>query len=215
MENYIQNLIIQGEHQKLDFKFAINDARKIARSMVAFANTEGGTLLIGIKDNGVAAGVRSEEEYYMVESAAQLYCRPEIKFNCRKWIYQGKTILEVMIPKAEKLPHLAQNEDARWMAYVRVDDENILANTIQFKVWKRKHNKSGTYLTFSPKEKILLTYLETHLNITFDQFLKMAHISKKDAENVLVNLISLKIIQIKYSSKGINYNLNKDISICF
>ena len=57
--NYIEKLIEQGEHQHLDFKFAVNDSRKIARSLVAFANTTGGKLLIGVKDNGTIAGVRT------------------------------------------------------------------------------------------------------------------------------------------------------------
>lgn len=39
-------LIQQGEHQTQDFKYCISDSRKIARSLVAFANTDGGRLLI-------------------------------------------------------------------------------------------------------------------------------------------------------------------------
>ena len=73
---YLQQLIAEGEHQQQDFKFEISDARKIARSLSAFFNTDGGRLLIGVKDNGRIAGVRSEEEIYMIEAAAKLYCRP-------------------------------------------------------------------------------------------------------------------------------------------
>ena len=69
---YIRALISEGEHVRQDFKFEISDSRKIARSLSAFANTEGGRLLIGVKDNGRIAGVRSEEEMYMVEAAAQV-----------------------------------------------------------------------------------------------------------------------------------------------
>ncbi|MDP4292685.1 MAG: ATP-binding protein [Bacteroidota bacterium] len=72
MSKYIRKLIEQGEHQQQDFKFEISDARKIARSLAAFANTDGGRLLVGVKDNGAIAGVRSNEEFYMVELAAQL-----------------------------------------------------------------------------------------------------------------------------------------------
>jgi predicted HTH transcriptional regulator len=57
LNTYIKNLIKQGEHQQLDFKFEITDSKKIARSLVAFANTDGGKLLIGVKDNGAIAGV--------------------------------------------------------------------------------------------------------------------------------------------------------------
>ena len=49
---------------------------KIARSLSAFANHSGGSLLIGVKDNGAIAGVRNEEDIYVVEQAAELYCRP-------------------------------------------------------------------------------------------------------------------------------------------
>ncbi|MBE6307665.1 MAG: ATP-binding protein, partial [Bacteroidales bacterium] len=73
---YIHALIAQGEHVQQDFKYEISDARKIARTLSAFANTLGGRLLIGVKDNGRIAGVRSEEEMYMIEAAAQLYCTP-------------------------------------------------------------------------------------------------------------------------------------------
>ena len=66
--SYIHSLIAQGEHVEQDFKFEISDARKIARTLSAFANTQGGRLLIGVKDNGRIAGVRSEEEMYMIEA---------------------------------------------------------------------------------------------------------------------------------------------------
>ena len=62
---YIHLLIAEGEHQRQDFKFEISDARKIAKTLSAFANTDGGRLLIGVKDNGKIAGVRSDEEQYM------------------------------------------------------------------------------------------------------------------------------------------------------
>ena len=83
--NHIQQLVAEGEHVHQDFKFAITDARKIARSLSAFANTEGGRLLIGVKDNGKIAGIRSEEELYMIEAAATMYCKTAQKLRraCR------------------------------------------------------------------------------------------------------------------------------------
>ena len=60
---YIHALIAEGEHQQQDFKFEISDARKIAKTLSAFANTDGGKLLIGVKDNGKIAGVRSAKRH--------------------------------------------------------------------------------------------------------------------------------------------------------
>lgn len=87
---YIQQLVSEGEHCHQDFKFEISDARKIARSLSAFANTEGGRLLVGVKDNGKIAGIRSEEEIYMIEAAATLYCRPAVDLKTQATTWKGK-----------------------------------------------------------------------------------------------------------------------------
>jgi predicted HTH transcriptional regulator len=77
----LYKLIEEGEHQQQDFKFCINDSKKIAKSLVAFANTDGGRLLIGVKDNGKVVGISTDEEYYMVESAAKIFSNPPIGFH--------------------------------------------------------------------------------------------------------------------------------------
>jgi predicted HTH transcriptional regulator len=76
MNEHIYDLINQGEHQTLDFKHSITDSKKIARSLAAFANTNGGRLLVGVRDNRSIAGVKSDEEFYMVQAAADMYCKP-------------------------------------------------------------------------------------------------------------------------------------------
>jgi predicted HTH transcriptional regulator len=100
--DHIHTLIAEGEHQQQDFKFEISDARKIAKTLSAFANTDGGRLLIGVKDNGRIAGVRSEEEKYMIEAAAQLYCIPEIDYTLQTYIVEGK---QVLVATIEENPH--------------------------------------------------------------------------------------------------------------
>ncbi len=116
LNTYIFNLIKQGEHQKLDFKFEISDARKIAKTLVAFSNTDGGKLLIGVKDNGKIAGVRSEEEYYMLEAASSMYCKPEVPFTTKRWQVDGKTVLEVDIPPGEEKPYFSRTPRANgWL----------------------------------------------------------------------------------------------------
>ena len=106
----IEALIEQGEHQQLDFKFEVSDSKKIARTLSAFANTDGGRLLIGVKDNGNISGVRSEEEYYMIEAASKMYTRPEVPFEATRWEVNGKTVLEVYIAPSPDKPHTAPDK---------------------------------------------------------------------------------------------------------
>jgi predicted HTH transcriptional regulator len=207
--HHIKMLIAEGEHQQLDFKFEISDSRKIAKTIVAFSNTDGGKLLIGVKDNGKIAGVRSEEEYYMVEAAVTLYCKPKVEFNVRKWTIDGKALLEVTIPKGEHLPYFAQVERDKWLAYVRVNDENILASNIHLKVWKKRYQKKGILMEFSNKEKLLLKYLEVNAYITISRFCKIALITRKTAENILANLITLGVIIIEYKNQHFIFILSQ------
>lgn len=209
MSSYLKNLIDQGEHQTLDFKFEISDSKKIARSLTAFANSDGGTLLIGVKDNGRIAGVKTEEEFFMLEGAAELYCRPAIPFHVEKWNIEGKTVLEVNIKKSDKKPHYAPDPHNRWMVYVRVGDKNLLANSILLKLWKRKNKKTGTFLKYSEKERLLMNYLKQHHHISFSKFRKLSGLSKYKADIMLVNLLSIDVIEMHLTEKSTFFTLKE------
>ena len=207
MNPYLKQMISAGEGQQLDFKFEISDSKKIARTLSAFSNTEGGTLLVGVKDNGNIAGIRSDEEYYMLEAAAQMYCKPEVSFTVREWNVDGKTVLEARIEKSSTPPHYARGEEGKWTAYIRVKDENILANSIMIRVWKRRGRPTGTFVRYTLKEKILFDYLREHEIITLSKFQRIARLNMQTAANILVNLIVLDLIDITFRDKKIVYTL--------
>lgn len=207
MSQYIHKLILQGEHQQQDFKFQINDSKKIARTLVAFANTDGGKLLIGVKDNGVIAGIRAEEEYHMIEAAATMYCKPEVDFALRHWNIDGKRLLEIDVPRALLKPCFALSEDNRWLAYVRVGDQNILASTIMIKYWNRKNSNQGAIIKYSDKEKMLLEYLNQNPFITISKYCRLAGIPRYLAEDTLVNLMIAGIIEMGQNEKHVWFRL--------
>ena len=207
MSNYIHNLIKQGESQKLDFKFEISDSKKIARTFVAFANTDGGKLLVGVKDNGSISGIRSDEEYHMIQAAADLYCRPEISFTEKIWTINGKTLMEVNIPKSDKMPHYAPDKNGKWKAWARINDQNILVNDVILEVWKRKKSKKGTYIRYSDIEEKLLSYLDDNTSITLSKFCRLLKVKRHLAKKTLVNLISIGIITYDINEKSIAYKL--------
>lgn len=205
MKDHIHRLIAEGEHQRLDFKFEIADARKIARTLVAFANTDGGRLLIGVKDNGAIAGVRSDEEYFMLEAAAGIYCKPPVPFVFKEWNIAGKNILEVIIRKSELKPHLAESKEGKWNAYIRSGDQNFPANRVLLRVWRNEKRQTGVSLHITEPESLLLKYLEDNPSITLSKFARTARISRQKAENILVRFISLKFIEINHDGNQVLY----------
>lgn len=208
MDNYIRKLIEAGENQTLDFKFAINDSRKIARTLAAFSNTDGGKLLIGVRDNGSIAGIRSDEEIYMVDTASHLFCRPEIKFTTKQHTVSGKTILEVEVMKGENKPYKAKNEDGQWVAYFRQHDQNLVANRVLVQVWKKETKPKGVLVKFGKSENILMDHLKKHGSITISRFRKISGTSAYRAESIFANLIIFGIIRMMASEKGVTYELN-------
>lgn len=201
----IEALIEQGEHQQLDFKFEVSDSKKIARTLSAFANTDGGRLLIGVKDNGAISGIRSEEEYYMIEAASQMYTRPEVPFTATRWEMNGKTVLEVYIAPSPEKPHAAPDKEDKYKAYIRVADENILANDVLVLSWKKKHKPDGTLLKVSKPVEMLFAWLDSHESISANQFCRIAHINYYTAKNILSDLLAMDALRYVVSDKRIAY----------
>ena len=204
----MSNLISQGEHQQLDFKYAISDSKKIARSIAAFANTEGGRLLIGVKDNGNIVGVYSDEEYYMIEAAAQMYCKPPVPFQTKEWHVNGKTVLEIIVEASEQKPVSAPDKDGRFMVYIRVNDQNLLANSVLLKVWKREKEGAGALFKLEGPERFLIDYLRKHTDITKSKFGRLAAIPLYKAERILVDMVSARILDMVFTEKHVLYSLN-------
>ncbi|QIA09526.1 AlbA family DNA-binding domain-containing protein [Draconibacterium halophilum] len=210
MSSYIYKLIAEGEHQQQDFKFCINDSKKIARSLVAFANTDGGRLLIGVKDNGKIAGISSDEEFYMIEAAAKIYSKPQIDFTTHQWTIEGKTVLKIEIEASDKKPYFAKDENGKWLAYIRQKDENILAHKIQIEIWRKEKSSKGVYLTYSDDERFLIDYLKNNESITFSKFIRKARLSRKKAEEILSNFVLIDIIKMHTTLEGTYFTLNTE-----
>ena len=214
MSAVLYKMIREGEHQKQDFKFCINDSKKIARSLVAFANTDGGRLLIGVKDNGRIAGISSDEEYYMVEAAAKIYSKPAIKFSTRQHFAEGKTVLEITVEPSSEKPHYAKDDNGKWLAFFRKNDENKLANNVMLEVWKKKANKHGILISYSEVEKQLLDWLEKNGSVSISGFARLVHISFQKAEQIIVDFIVLDILEMDVGDDKIIYRLNEEFDRC-
>ena len=208
-DHHIQNLIAEGEHQMLDFKFEISDSKRIARSLAAFANTDGGRLLVGVKDNGAIAGVRSDEEIHMIQAAAEMYCIPPVQYTTKEWEINGKTVLEVIIPKDKHDKHKAPDNHGQFKIFVRVRDENLIADNVLIKVWKSDKFSKPAKIAFTQTEMKLLHYLADHDEISLPEFQELAHISKRKAEAILADFIIVGTIELLQTSQNTVFRLNK------
>jgi len=204
-------LIDQGESQVLDFKYCISDSRKIAKTLAAFANTDGGKLLIGVRDNGSIAGVQSEEEFYMIDAAASLFCKPAVKYNIIQHHSEGKTVLEVKIEKSDNRPVYAKDDTGKWIAYLRKDDQNLAVNRVILKVWKNEYRKNGLLIKVRKAESLLFEYLHENNSISLSKFRRISRLPLHKAENILSDLITCGILDFDLSEKGCSYHASEKL----
>ncbi|MDR1592904.1 MAG: ATP-binding protein [Prevotellaceae bacterium] len=205
---YLYDLIAQGEHETLEFKFEINDPRKIARTLVAFANTKGGRLLVGIKDNGVISGVSIDEEYYMVDSGAKLYSRPEVDFKVK--IHPAanrKHVLEFIIEPSDSKPHKVVYHDKSPEVYIRVHDENIIAHPVWIMVQQRL--KSPCEIRYTVNHNKLLAYLKDSKAQTLEVIMREVFLSERDAMKIITDFVVSGIIEIETTNLGSVFKLKQ------
>lgn len=207
---HIQRLIAEGEHCHQDFKFEISNARKISRSISAFANTEGGRLLVGVKDNGKIAGIRSEEEIYMIEAAAEMYCKPTVELHTHTYHVAGKTVLEIQIDEATSKPVFSLDENNMPKAYIRIKDENILATPVHLKVWQQCKKEKGTFVQFTEREQKLLDILKTGKQLTLNQCCKASKINRVAVCNLLADFIRFGLVTSVYEGHKFYFALKED-----
>ena len=199
-KRYLQNLIKEGEHQQQDFKYRVSDALKLAKSVSAFANTDGGRLLIGVRDDGHMSGVRSEEEIYMMHQAAYRYCRPEASIKFDTYHVEGRTIVVATISPSDKRPVCAIDEDGKQRAYIRIADENIVASPVHLAIWRESQNPQGTMMTYTETVQKLLATLEGQ-QYTLNQLVRRSAIPRHKVITLLARLIRFHVVQWHYTEQ--------------
>lgn len=192
----IKTLIAQGEGEQLDFKHTIKDARKISIALTAFANTKGGKLLIGVKDNGTIKGCDPNEEIFMLESALDRYCKPQPKVTFEPLRVEGKTILKVVIEAGPEQPYFTLLENNKWFAYIRTEDNCVKASLLQLNLMRAEKKNWEPKIQVGAKEKWLLEYLDQNEKITFREFCKKTKLHPKKANYILINMILMKVVKV-------------------
>ena len=199
-KRYIQSLINEGEHQQQDFKYRVSDAMKLAKSVSAFANTDGGRLLIGVRDDGHMSGVRDEEEIYMMHQAAYRYCRPQASIKFDTYHVEGRTIVIATVPPSDKRPICAIGDDGRQRAYIRIADENIVGSPVHLAVWRESQKPQGAMMTYTDTvRKLIYTLQDQHL--TLNQVVRLSKIPRHKVITLLARLIRFRVAQWEYTNQ--------------
>lgn len=134
----------------------------------------------------------------MIEAAAQCYCKPVIAFQQITHHIEGKTVLEIIIPESSRKPIYAIDEEGKPKAYIRIADENILADIMQLEIWKQNDVKRRVVMTYSEREQKLLTLIGQQGKLTLSQCVKLSGLSRYLTVRLLADFIRFGLIVQKF-----------------
>ena len=199
-KRYIQSLINEGEHQQQDFKYRVSNAMNLAKSVSAFANTDGGRLLIGVRDDGHMSGVRDEEEIYMMHQAAYRYCRPQASIKFDTYHVEGRTIVIATVPPSDKRPICAIDDEGRKRAYIRIADENIVVSPVHIAIWRESQKPQGAMMTYTDTVRKLIDTLQAQ-QLTLNQVVRLSKIPRHKVIALLARHIRFRVVQWEYTNQ--------------
>jgi len=204
----LKRLVAEGEGHQLEFKRKASHPEKIVREMIAFANTEGGTLLVGVDDNGSLTGVKyPDEELLSVREALDKYLRQSLIFQDSVIaLSENRFVLRLDIPPHLKRPILFWIDARRAESYVRVNDMSIKASPEMIEIIRRKRQKKDIRFYFAEHELALMKYLDQFPFITLMEFQKLTGLNQYVASRKLILLVLANVLKIMATDKGDLYS---------
>ena len=193
----VKVLASKGEGLRIEFKKKATFPEKIVRELIAFANTSGGDLLIGVDDDGTVSGQRYiEEEIFVMEKAIKELIFPKLDYELYTLkLSEKKGVAVFKVPISTQRPHYLKEKD-RKQAYIRVADRSVQASKEVWEILRRGKTPKDMVFTYGRKEEILMKALAESERITLKEFSKLANLPRFLASKTLVRLVLANVLLI-------------------
>ncbi len=194
----LSQLVTLGEGQHLEFKKRVPGPERIAKEVIAFANTGGGRLLLGIDDDGTVTGVKdAAEEEYALQQALATHSKPAVPIESERIpITKKRDVIVVRVPASDQKPHfLIDPSNGARTAYVRVEDMSVEASREAVRLMRARQKEADVLFEFGEKEHVLMRYLDSYGRISVMQFATLSGIAPKAASHTLVLLAKANILR--------------------
>ncbi len=205
----VKKIIEEGESFHTEFKRKFSTHEKIAKEIIAFANSNGGRLFLGVDDDASIVGVESEKESaYLISQTASDYCQPAVKLSISVIELYGKDIVIAEIPESQAKPHRIQNYKSQInyntaKVFIRMHSKSVQASKEMIKFL---HTSFGEFeemkFNFGDKEKALFGFLERKDKISTKEFCKLVNISERRAQRILIKLVRMGVIFLHQEANG-------------
>lgn len=132
LKHELLEIIANGENSEIEFKRDDIRPEQLAKEIVAFANTYGGKLIMGIEDSGIISGIqRADLEPWVMDTVCGRYIHPALVPKYEEIQVDAKQRVAVItVPMGISKPYVVRNND-REDFYIRVGSISRLASREQ------------------------------------------------------------------------------------
>ncbi len=208
----ILELIEEGENLHCEFKLHFSSSQKIAKEIMAFANTKGGVILFGVDDSKEIVGVESEKsEAELIEETVRNFCEPAVFFRLHFINVEDKEIVAMEIPESNCKPHRLQDyknaiDVNSAVVPVRVNDKSVQASKEMIRLFKaRGEEQSLKKYSIGILEKKVFELLTKNESINVKEFCSNANLSERRASRTLVKMVRAGLLFIHTKENGEEY----------
>jgi hypothetical protein len=206
--NQLKLLVSQGEGPSLEFKLKATFPEKIVREMIAFANTKGGIVLIGIGDDGSLPGLKHPADEFHVMESALTKVRPTLEYKATFIaVSNSRSVIRYEIAESTRKPHYFLNANKYKESFVRVDDKSIKASRELREIVKRRQRMKDIRFHYGEHERFLMQYLDEKKVITLKEFADLCGLGKLYASRKLILLVLANVLKIIPHEKGDLYSV--------
>ena len=197
----IRNEIKKGESKILEFKKELPQKDHLIKTVIAFSNTSGGKLIIGVDDKGTIVGIPASTDIIkMMEYLSSLIsdsCYPNIIPEIYTVNVSNKMLVVIEISKGGLLPYYIKNKGINEGTYIRVGPTNRKASKNNIIELERQRQN----ISFDEEPDFFTNFDELDIQVLKKEF---ANVGKKLTKE---KLKSLKLIVEKkhtiYPTKGL------------
>lgn len=202
-------LIEEGEGIKVEFKQRFSDYEKMAKELIAFANSHGGFLIVGIDDDKSIKGVESEKsEADLLIECAEKYCEPPVEYKLHFVEIKHRELVIIEVFESIKKPHRLQDylkeiDINTAKVFIRVNDKSIPASKEMIKILQA-NTKSANLKNYviNNDEKKVFDFLQLKDTISVKELSEQANISNRRASRTLIKLVRAGLLNIHQKDNG-------------
>ena len=205
----LKELIEEGENIQCEFKRKFSTPEKIAREMIAFANTKGGYMIIGVDDDKEIIGVESEKETAeLIKETAASVCEPPLNYQISFIELDGKEIVVVTIPESLQKPHRLQDYSDQFdintaVVTIRVNDKSVQASKEMVRLLRANTGRMTLKkYGIGTNEKTVFDYLAKKEKISVKELSNLVNISERRASRTLVKMVRANLLMIHTKDNG-------------